>query len=45
MKNGLNRIRTRAFKTKTKHLPAGDLTDYPTPLLNKYVGKKRKVDI
>ena len=31
----------RAFKTKTKYLPAGDLTDDPTMLLNKYVGNKR----
>ena len=36
---------TGVLNKNTKHPPAGDLADYPTPLLNNSCGNKRTVDI
>ena len=36
---------TGVLNKNSKHPPAGDLADYPTPLLNNSCGNKRTVDI
>ena len=36
---------TGVLNKNSKHPPAGDLTDYPTPLLTRDGGNKRTVDI